>query len=65
MPKQSMMEQVWESWDWHLRDKLEDANNIVRLIYREATQNGTSKAEYKRFMQAKLAQIFTELGDSK
>jgi hypothetical protein len=66
--KQSLIEQIWESWGWLLRNKLEDANEIACQMYQNCyIESGgrVNEYEYERFMAEKLSQIFKELGDAK
>lgn len=60
-----VIEQVYESWEWHIRDNLEDANRFIRRVYYEATQRGVKPEEYEHFMRGKIAQMLRELGDAK
>lgn len=63
MAKQPIIEQVYDSWEWLLRDKLEDANNIVRRIYRECMQFDVKPEVYEVFMQRKIAKLLKEVSD--
>jgi hypothetical protein len=65
--KQPLIEQIYESWEWLLREKLEAANDIVRRIHYEYKLGcaGRMKPEvYEKFMKAKLAQMLKEIGDA-
>lgn len=64
MAKQKVLNQVYESWEWLLRDKLEAANNIVRRIYMESTQSGVKPEVYEEFMRVKIAKLLKEVSDA-
>lgn len=63
---ESVLQEVYDSWEWKLREKLTDANDVVRRIYFETMQNGKTKPEeYEVFMRKKLSDMLREIGDVK
>lgn len=65
--KQSLIEEIYESWEWKLREKLSEANDVVRRIYHEYKQSSGNRMKpetYEDFMRDKLAELLQEIGDS-
>jgi predicted house-cleaning noncanonical NTP pyrophosphatase (MazG superfamily) len=64
--KQPLIEQIYESWEWKLREKLSDANDVVRRIfheYKRESGNRVNEEMYEAFMRDKLAELLREIGD--
>lgn len=61
--KQPVIDQIYESWEWKLREKPEDANDVVRRIHKECMQFDVKPANYEAYMKEKLAKLLQEIGD--
>lgn len=64
--KQSLIEEIYESWEWKLREKLTDTNDVVRRIYHEYKQgsgNRMNEELYEIFMRDKLTKLLKEICD--
>jgi hypothetical protein len=61
--KQPVIDQIYESWEWKLREKLEDANDVVRRIHKECIQFGVKPTTYEAYMKEKLAKLLQDIGD--
>lgn len=61
--KPLIIEQVYESWEWKLREKLTDANDVIRRVHKECMQFGVKPAVYENFMKDKIAKLLQEIGD--
>lgn len=59
----SVMQDIYDSWEWKLREKLTDANDVVRRIYFEAAQFDIKADVYEAFMREKLDAMLQEIGD--
>jgi ATP-dependent Lon protease len=65
--KQSLLEEIYESWEWKLREQLSAANDTVRRIfheYKRESGNRVNEKMYETFMRDKLAELLREIGDS-
>jgi hypothetical protein len=58
------IDQIYESWEWKLREKLSEANDVVRRVYKECMQFKVTPAAYEVFMKDKLSKLLQEIGDS-
>jgi hypothetical protein len=65
--KQPLIEQIYESWEWKLREKLSEANDVVRRIFYEyklCSGHRMNLETYETFMRDKLAELLKEIGDA-
>jgi hypothetical protein len=65
--KQSLLEEIYESWEWKLREQLSAANDTVRRIfheYKRESGNRINAEAYESFMRDKLAKMLEEIGDA-
>jgi hypothetical protein len=66
MEKKSLIEEIWDSWSWKLREKLTDANDVVCRIHYEykLASGGRMKTEtYETFMKEKFSEMLKEICD--
>lgn len=63
--QQKEMREIYESWEWKLREKLTGANDTVRRIYWESMKFGVKPIDYEAFMSEKLSDMLREIGDVK
>jgi hypothetical protein len=64
--KQSLIEEIYGLWEWKLREKLTDANDVVRRIHYECmlfSGNRMKPEVYETFMRDKLAEMLREICD--
>jgi hypothetical protein len=64
--KQPLIEQIYESWEWKLREKLSEANDVVRRIFYEyklCSAGRMNEETYEMFMRDKLARMLQEICD--
>lgn len=59
------MEEIYESWEWKLEEKLSDANDVVCRIHTECVMYGVKPELYQSFMQERLMDMIKRIGDAK
>lgn len=58
---------VWESWDYHLKEKLEGADRIIRQMVKEMSYVGSNERKSIEFIRPKFLELIKEiaLGETK
>lgn len=56
------MNNVWESWDYHLQEKLEGADRIIRQMIKELALIGSNEQKSIEFIKPRFYQMVKELG---
>lgn len=59
--RKPVLEQIYDSWEWKLREKLQDSNDVVCRIYKEAMQFDVKPEAYEEFMKGKLSHLLKGL----
>ena len=50
------IQRIWESWDWHFQDKLEQLDHMTRCIIREMAMMGIPSEMWQPFMVSRLSE---------
>ncbi|BFH70630.1 hypothetical protein J27TS7_57760 [Paenibacillus dendritiformis] len=51
------LEEIWESWDYHLEEALIRADQIVRLMFKEAKMFRVPQEQQDRFFREKMREL--------
>lgn len=57
------MQNIFDMWDYHLFQKLEDVDRIVRLMFSEMARIGIPKTVYVPYLQEKLADMIQQISE--
>jgi hypothetical protein len=57
------VEHIYESWVWHLKDKLDGADRIIRLMMNDMALVGASHEKAVAFLQPKFLELIREISE--
>ncbi|NGP58181.1 hypothetical protein FLT15_07180 [Paenibacillus thiaminolyticus] len=55
------LEEIWESWDYHLEEALIRADQIVRLMFKEAKMFRVPQEQQEAFFRGKLQELMVRV----
>lgn len=61
MGKETQLQDIWESWDYHLREAFERADSIARQMFSEASMFSVPRARQEEFFQAKTKELLEDI----
>lgn len=64
MSKQAEMENIYFSWEWLIKEKLEQIDVLAQHMFSEMRLFGISRKLYEPFAQAKVRELIMQI-DSK
>lgn len=59
--QESEMQQVWNSFEWLYREKLEAIDHLTRQMIREMNYSGVSMAQIRRFVPVAFKQLWDQV----
>lgn len=61
MGKETTLQEIWESWDYHLREAFERADSIARKMFAEASLFSVPREKQEAFFKAKTAELLADI----
>lgn len=55
------LEEIWESWDYHLEEALIRADQIVRLMFKEVKMFRVPQEKQERFFREKMQELMARV----
>ncbi|MCY9539197.1 hypothetical protein M5X02_00700 [Paenibacillus alvei] len=61
MGKETQLQEIWESWDYHLEEALKRADDITRRMFKEATQFNVPKSKQEKYFRQRFDELMTKI----